>query len=257
MQVSSPENTSPEPITQEKIETLTDTTAHQNPEVTKEGEEDPNWRAFREARKQDRAHREAAEKRAAEKEAEVAALKAAMETAFSKSSPSPEAYNQYYGTNQPYEHTDETEDQRIEKKVNKLLSERENKYRKEKEEQELREYPTRLHRELPDFANVTSQENLDYLDYHFPELSRPLQRLPEGYEKWYDIYHAVKKFIPNQNSAKRDSARAEANSNKPKSMSTTQLSQPGQASTSSYQEVEQRRAENWSRMQRMIKSTNQ
>jgi hypothetical protein len=259
MTVSNPENTATEPIIQDKVDTNisqknSDTNISQNPPIeNKEGEqEDPNWRAFREARKQDRAQREAAEKRAVEKENEVAALKAAMETAFSKSSPTPEAYQQYYGSNQSYDQQEETEDQRIEKKVNKLLADRENKYRQEQEEYERREYPNKLNKNYPDFSQVCSQENLDYLDYHFAEISRPLQRLPDGYDKWSDIYHAVKKLIPNQNRQKQDSAKADANTNKPKSMSTTQLSQPGHASTSSYQEIEQRRAENWARMQKTI-----
>lgn len=219
----------------------------------KENPEDPNWRAFREARKKDRAEREAAERRAAEKEQEVAALKAAMESAFSKSGPAPQAYQQYYGMNQGYDQPEETEDQRIEKKVNELLSKKEQQYRQEQEERERREYPDRLSRDFPDIKQVCSQENLDYLDYHYPELSRPLQRLAEGYDKWSDIYHAVKKFIPNHNNVKKDSIRAEINSNKPRSISSAQLTQSGDGPRPSLQDVEQRRAENWARMQRTLK----
>lgn len=214
----------------------------------KEASEDPNWKAFREARKRDRAEKEAAERRAAEKEAEIAALKAAMEAAFSKNTPTPQAYQNYYGiTNE-----EETEDQRIEKKVNALLSAKEEQFRREQDERERREYPERLTKDFPDFRYVCSQENLDYLDYHYPELSRPLQRLPDGYDKWSDIYRAVKKFIPNHSTAQKDAIRAEANSNKPKSISSTGLTQSDKA-RESWQEAEQRRQANWERMQRILK----
>src|SRR6185312_3776117 len=180
-----------------------------------ETQEDPNWKAFREARKKDRAEREAAERRASEKDQEVAALKAAMEAAFSaKSSPSPQAYQQYYGINQG-NGIEESEEQKIERKVNELLSKKEEQYKREQVEYEQREYPNRLKKDFPDFSHVCSQENLDYLDFHYPEVSRPLQRLGEGYDKWSDIYHAVKKFIPNHSTAEKEAVRAEINSNKP------------------------------------------
>lgn len=212
--------------------------------------QDPNWRAFREARKKDRADKEAAERRAAEKEAEATALKAAMEAAFSKSAPSPQAYQQYYGMN---EQPEETEEQRIEKKVEAILAQREKKYAQEQHDREIREYPNRIQKEFPDFRQVCSQENLDYLDYHYPEVSRPLQRLGEGFEKWHDIYHAVKKFIPNHSTAKKEMARADLNSNKPRSISSPSPSPTGEKGRESIQEIEQRRAENWSRMQRLRK----
>ncbi len=215
-----------------------------------ESPEDQNWKAFREARKRDRAEREAAERRAAEKEQEIAALKAAMEAAFSaKSSPTPQAYQQYYGMEQP----EENEEQRIERKVNELLSKKEEQYRREQAEYEQREYPNRIKRDFPDFAQVCSQENLDYLDFHYPEISRPLQRLGDGYDKWHDTYHAVKKLIPNHSSARKEAMRADINSNKPRSISSTAPSPTGDKPRESWQESEARRAENWARMQRIMK----
>lgn len=212
--------------------------------------EDPNWKAFREARKKDRADKEAAERRAAEKEAESNALKAAMEAAFSKSAPSPQAYQQYYGMN---DQSEDTEEQRIEKKVEAILAQKEAKFIKEQQERETREYPARLNKDFPDFNRVCSQEALDYLDYHYPEVSRPLQRLSEGYDKWHDIYHAVKKLIPNQANAKQDSIRAEMNSNKPRSISSSAPSPTGDAPREGWQQTEKRRAENWARMQKLRK----
>lgn len=221
-----------------------------NSSVEKESQEDPNWRAFREARKRDRAEKEAAERRAIEKEQEIAALKAAMEAAFSKGSPSPQAYQQYYGINEAPE---ESEDQRIERKVVELLSKKQQQLEKERQEREHQEYPTRLNKDLPDFRQVCSQENLDYLDYHYPEVSRPLQRLSDGYDKWSDIYHAVRKFVPNHSTAKKESIRADINNNKPKSISSPEMTQSGQPVKESWQQIEQRRADNWARMQRTLK----
>lgn len=213
--------------------------------------ESPDWRAFREARKRDREERQAAERIAAEKAKEVEALKAAMEAAFTaKSSPTPQAYQQYYGMNQEPE---ETEEQRIERKVNEMLSKKEQQYKQEQEEYERREYPNRLLREMPDFNQVCSQENLDYLDFHYPEVSRPLQRLGEGYDKWHDTYHAVKKLIPNHSTAKREAIKADINANKPRSMSSMGPSPTGERSRETWQEVEARRAQRYAEMQRTLK----
>lgn len=223
---------------------------HQETENKQEAEVDPNWRAFREARKRDRAEREAAEKRAAEKEAEAAALKAAMEAAFSRSAPTVDAYQSYYNTNQQPE---ETEDQRINRLVEEAIAKKENEYRRLQEQQEQQEYPKRLMRDLPDFSAVCSQENLDYLDYHYPEISRPLQRLADGYDKWHDTYHAVKKLIPNHANAKKDTVRAEINSNKPRSISSSPQGATGSTAGQSWQDIEARRAENWARMQKTLK----
>jgi hypothetical protein len=96
-------------------------------------------------------------------------------------------------------------------------------------------------------------DNHDYLDFHFPELSRPLQRLPEGFDKWHDIYYAVKKFMPNSQNAKKDAVRAEVNSNKPKSISSSQMTPSGEKSSLSMNDIETRRAENWARMQKTMK----
>ena len=247
-------NTVQPPATQEKVEdskqlatnepTLNQTT--DTPQEAKtETNEDPNWRAFREARKKDRAEREAAEKRAAEEAEKAKALKEAMEALLSR--PQQQQPMNEYGY-QP----DETEEQRISKLVDQRLAAKEAEYARQREEQERQQYPQRLQQNFPDLNHVLSQDNLDYLDYHYPEVSRPLQRLPEGYDKWSDIYAAVKKFVPNQANAKRDAARAESNFQKPKSMSAIGMSQ-NESQPSSHVLTEQRKQANWERMQRLLK----
>lgn len=232
-----------------------DVNVSQNPQQTKDEVEphsdNPNWKAYRETLKKERSEKKEAEKRLLEKEAEAAALKAAMEAAFSKNSPSPQAYQQYYGIQT--EQFEETEDQKIEKKVNAILEAKEQKIRKDREERERQELPNRIKAAYPDFYSVVSEENLDYLDFHYPEVSRPMQRLADGYEKWSDIYHAVKKFVPNHSTAKKEAAKADINQNKPKSISSGTMTHSGEPVRQNWQESEQRRAENWARMQRIMK----
>lgn len=242
-----------ENASQDKVDVISqqnqvDTKQQQKQPENKETEtpEDPNWRAFREARKKDRLEKEAAERKAAEKEAEISALKAAMEAAFAKNIP---VQNQpvSYG----YDH-EETEDEKIEKKVQAAISAREVAYEKQRLEREHQEYPQRLQQNFPDFNGTISQENLDYLDYHYPEVSRPLQRLRDGYDKWSDIYLAIKKFVPNNTTAKKEAAKADVNFSKPKSISSASITQPGEA-MSAARLSEERKAANWARMQNTLK----
>lgn len=240
---------SEENVLQRKEPILQKIQAQEN-KPTEETTEDPNWKAFREARKKDRLEREIAEKKAVEKEAEVAALKAAMEAAFSKGN---SLNQQQYYSNKDTDQHEETEDERIEKKIQILLAQREAVAEQDRQNREKQEYPHRLAKNYSDFHQVIAQDNLDYLDFHYPEVSRPLQRLQDGYDKWSDIYQAIKKFVPNNMSAKKDASRAESNSNKPKSMSSTGITQPGESrSSSNTTEIEARRAARYAVMKRII-----
>lgn len=258
MTVNTAENKVENTLPQEKVDTNVsqqkpDTNlTQQNPQEAKPADgtqEDPNWRAFREARKKDRAEREAAERKAQEKEAEVAALKAAMEAAFTNKGPVPQ--QQYYPEQGNYQ-PEETEDQRIDKIVDAKIAAREAAAERQRIEREHQEYPNKLTKSYPDFHQTISQDNLDYLDFHYPEVSRPLQRLQDGFDKWSDIYQAIKKFVPNNTTAKKEAAKADINHNKPKSMSSTGITQPGEATTSA-RLTEEKRAANWERMQKIMK----
>jgi len=210
--------------------------------------EDPNWKAFREIRKRERAEKEAAERRASEKEAEASALKAAMEAAFSKGNPQQQS-NEYGG----YTQTEESEEEKIARKVEEIIAKKEEQYRREAAQQEMQEYPHRVQQTYPDYNKVVSQENIDYLDYHYPEITGPLSKMREGFEKASSVYQVIKKLVPNHGDAKRDAAKADTNMQKPRSLSSPTLMQSGEASRSSQQDVEKSRAENWARMQRLIK----
>lgn len=238
-----------ENIIQEKLDTpVVQNNADKAP-VSEEKPEDPNWRAFREARKKDRLEKEAAERRAAEKEAEVAALKAAMEAAFAKN-PGPIARS---SGRESYDYAnEETEDERIEKKIQAAIAQREQQYERELQQREQQEYPARLSQAYPDFKNTIASENLDYLEYHYPEVAGPLSRLPEGFDKWADIYRAVKKFVPNSTTAKKDAARADANYQKPRSISSPGMTQNKDFSGSAILSEDQKKS-NWERMQKTLK----
>lgn len=228
-----------------------DTNLSQNKETQeKETQEDPNWKAFREARKRDKFEREAAERRAAEKEAEATALRAAMEAAFAKTSNSFENRNQY--TNDQIE---ESEDERIEKKVQLAIAAREKAAEKARYEREKQELPQRLLQAFPDYNQVVSEENGAYLEYHHPELYRSLLRQPENFETCSDIYKVVKKLIPNSTTSKKETMKAENNFNKPKSISSTGITQQGESIGSAIL-TEERRSQNWERMQKILKGVN-
>lgn len=237
-------------IPEKKIENIENKVQSQNP-VEKEAsptikteENQANWKAFREQREVERKARMAAEQRATEKAAEAEAMRAALEAAINK--PSNNHQKQEYSQD-----NEETEEQRIDKRVNKIIKEREEQYQKEQHQREMQEYPQRLTQIYPDFNKTISSENLDYLDFHYPEVSKPLQRLNEGFDKWSDIYKAVKKFVPN-NTSNQDIQRAEKNLAKPGSVSTPGATQ-GSSAMPSARLTEERKAANWARMQSITK----
>jgi hypothetical protein len=209
--------------------------------------EDPNWKAFREARKKDRIEKEEAQRKAMEKQAEIDALKAAMEAAFAKNQV-PQPHSDGFAGNGE----EETEDERIEKKVKAEIERRENERRQQQRQREEAEYPQRLRRDFPDFDQVIGSHNLDYLEYHYPEVVNPLKRLSDGYEKWSDVYKAIKKFVPNNSMEQKDLKKSEQNLAKPKSMSTTSITPSGQPEQGS-RLSDERKSANWERMQKMLK----
>ena len=208
-------------------------------------ENQANWKAFRERRDQERKEREAAQKQAQEERARAEALKAALEAVTGQ--PQRQA--------QQYEAQEESEDDRIQKKIDaaveaRLAKERA-RYEQEERERESKEAPERILQAFPDFKQVVSTENCDYLDYHYPELTAPFKYMPEGYEKWAAMYRAVKKFVPNPDSRKEQN-RAERNLQKPGSLSTPGATTGGNAMPSARLD-DAKKADNWARMQRTLK----
>lgn len=221
---------------QEKNEPTNNQVAVEQP--IQEQVEDKNWAAIREQRKADRKAKEEAEKRALEKAEEAAALRAALEAIANK--PSPTFNTQYQ--------EDETEEQRLDRIVETRLKQREEQKEKERHVVEMREYPTRLRQAYPDFEKVCHAENLDYIEYHHPEIAAPFRYMPDGFEKWEAIYKATKKLMPNLD-AKKEAAKVDKNLAKPGSISSTGTSQPPTSGSSPMLTQSQKDA-NWERMQR-------
>lgn len=216
------------------------------PVETPENIQDANWRKFREQREIERKEKDAAEKRAVEKEAEAQALKAAMEALLNKQQPAQQQQYQSYGEEEL------SEDDRIQKKVEAAIAMKEKQYEDSRKQREYQEYPQRLTAEYKDFNMVCSTENLDYLEYHEPEMATVFKQLPDGYDKWASIYKAVKRFVPNTNSNK-DAKKAENNFNKPQSMAVAGATPTGD--TAPMMLDDKRRADNWARMQRIMRKT--
>ena len=203
-------------------------------------DEDPNWRIVREQRKAERKAREDAERRAAEETAKAKAFQEALEALSNK--PSQGQQQNYF--NQP----EESDDERIEKKVAAALKKREEEYFQQQQQVELREYPQRLRQNIPDFDKVCSAENIDYLEYHHPEIAEPFRYMPEGYKKWEAMYKVAKKLIPNID-AKKDMAKIDKNLAKPGSVSSVGTTQGEGAMSKGAILTEEKKAANWLRMQ--------
>lgn len=200
-----------------------------------------NWKKFRETRERERKEKEASDKRAADKEAEASALKAAMEALLNKSQPQQQQYS---------ESSEETEEQRIERKVQESLLRNEKKREEERQRREIADLPQKLESTFSDFKQVCSQENMDYLQYHYPEVAAGYKHAPDTFETWANIYKAMKKFVPNPDS-KRDERRIEKNLAKPQSMSVPGSTQTGDSAPTEL--TEKRRQDNWLRMQKVLK----
>lgn len=246
-------------LLQSEVNQVPNTIPEQNLEVKKqepqinaesspieESEQDRNWKKWRENRQKEReeAAREKAARHKAEQEA--LALKEALAAAVGK--PSQRASESYDQSEE------ESEDQRIDRRVAEALAKKEAEYERQRYERESQEYPSRLRNTFKDFEQVCSAENLDYLEYHHPELAKSLGRIPQGFDKWADIYSAIKRYVPNPDSS-RDAKKADKNLQKPQSLSHASLSSSGTTMTPT-RLTEQRRKENWERMQRTLKGLN-
>jgi len=251
-----PESNIPQAAPETKIEDKNIAVENQgnlNNSSTENKEEKPKsaseWDKFREARAAERKQAEEVARQAQKHAAEAAALKAALDSVLNKP-----AQTQQYRENAPsygYDQGEETEEQRIDKRVAEALAKREAEAEKQRREREQREFPEKLNQTFKDFNQVCTTENLDYLEYHYPEVAEAFKYVPDGYNKWASVYQAVKRFVPNVDS-KKDVKRAEANFNKPQSASSPSVTQTGEAMSPSRLD-EQRKAANWQRMQRAMK----
>lgn len=203
-----------------------------------ESVQDVNWRNFRANRDRDRKEKEDAEKRAKEKEAEAAAFKAALDAIVNKNQSTPQ------------EQGEETEEDRINKHVEKALKKKEKDDEEKRIQRERQEMPSKLATVYNDFNKVCSEDNIDYLEFHYPEVAEAYKHMPDSFDKWSNVYKAIKRFVPNTDS-KKDQAKVDKNFSKPQA-----ISKPGSTPTGDSAPIyldDKRRNDNWKRMQRVMK----
>lgn len=212
-------------------------TPAQTPEV-QPTDDDRNWKAFREERKKERDELQMAKQEADKRTKEAQALKIAMDSLLDK--PQNTVHHEY-------DDDHDSEEKRIQREVEKILSAREKKTAAATEERQKNEIPVRLRQEFSDFDKVVTTENLDYLQFKYPEVANGYQNSPDGYLKWKNLYAAVKRFVP---AATQDPTKAESNLNKPRSMAS------GVAQTGDSAPVmvdDKRKSDNWQRMQKIMR----
>ncbi len=224
----------------QKVETKIDIQKEEQSPPIKTEENQANWKKFREDREIERKARKEAEEMASKKHAEAEALKAAMDALLNKQQPQ---QNQQQYQN---EYNEETTEQVIERKIKAAIEKDRQSQREEQQRIEAQTYPQRIIQEHKDFNNVCTPENMDYLEYHYPEVATAYRYMPDGFEKWSSIYKAIKKFVPS--GKKEDEARMIKNAQKPQANIPTMTDTKPQ--TSGWKLTEERRKENWERMQK-------
>jgi len=226
---------------QKPQETVVQTESAQKEETP----EQINWKKFREKREEERKTAEkriAEEKERAEKAtAEAKALKDAIDAIISRDGDN---------TNERSPENNGDDPDRIAQLVAKELERVEREREQKRLEQERKEWPQRLVREIPDFDRVCTTENLDYLEYHHPEIAEAFKEAPDGYNKWKNVYSVLKKMIPNPSSDK-DEKRMERNLAKPRSISTPGL--PSTGDMAPHVLDDSRKNSNWKRMQQVMR----
>ncbi len=228
--------TTPEPTVSAEIPANPAQTITENSET----QQDRNWRAYREKMEQERKEKMEFQKKANEKAQEAEALKEALESVLNK--------NQRSESHNESDEVDE-EEERIQKKVDKALEERDRRYQAERQKQEAQDLPKKLKQTYNDFDQVCSQENVDYFEYHHPEIAEAFNHMPDGFNKWAKVYAAIKKLIPN--TSNDDKKKMAQNLNKPQSMAIPGITQVGD--NAPVQLDDKRRAENYKRMLRVMK----
>lgn len=208
------------------------------PEVVQETPEQINWKKFREEKEQNRKAQLEAEAKAIKAQQEAAALKQAMEALLSKPAPQ-----------EQYQH-EESDQDRVKKLVAQELSIQRKQDEQERNARDQRELPQKLNQAYRDFDKVCSPENLDYLEYHYPEVAKAFGHMPDGFDKWSSVYNAVKRFIPNSK-PQADEKKMERNLSKPQAMATGGGNQTGDTAPHILDDA--RKKANQLRMQRVMK----
>lgn len=211
---------------------------------TEENQNQINWRKFRQERERERKEKEEADRRAREerdrasqKEAEVAALKAALESVVKPKS-------------EAIEDGEKSQEQLIEEKIQRALERERQNNAQEARKREAAELPTRLVQTFSDFNQVVNSENIDYLQFHHPEIWAGYKNAIENFETYSGLYKAIKKHVPNVD-AKKESAKIERNLSKPQSPSQPGMAVGGDVAPSRLDD--KKKQDNWLRMRKAMK----
>lgn len=225
---------------QKSVENLPDNMP-ENPNFVKSEENQENWKKFREEKIKERKAREEAERLAKQKMQEAEALKKAME-ALIETQKTPQQNNSDFN-NILY---DEDEEKRIQRLIDDRLNQERKKYQEDLARAEAQKLPQLIQQNMPDFNQVCTQENVDYLYYKNPSLAKSLEMVPNSYNKWAAVYEAVKGLVPLQ--AKNDSNIMQRNLAKPQSAAAVLTDTKPE--TQGWQLSEQRKKENQLRAKR-------
>lgn len=235
-------------------------TAPQAEKKVEETQDQINWRKFRESREKERIEKEKEleeeRKKASSAQEQAKAFKEALDAVMNKEqTPSPAQQSQesdmdFNSLDMPTgkeiaSFTQKSINEGIQKGLEKYIAEQK-RVSQEKDQQQL---PKKLRDSHDNFDKICSQENLDYLEYHYPEVAVPYSQMPDSYSKWSNIYKAIKKFVPNTD-VKADKQKMEKNLNSPQSISAV----GSQAEAATSKGVHQTKKEqNWARMQKIMK----
>lgn len=211
---------------------------------SEENPQDRDWRKWRENRQKEREEAQRIDAARLKAEQEAMVLRQALEAVVNKPNSSQRQYEQN-------DDLEESEEARIDRRVMEALNKKEKEYERLRQEREAVEYPQKLRSTFKDFEQVCTSENLDYLEFHHPELAKSLATRNQSFDKWADIYSAIKRYIPNPDSS-IDAKRADKNLQKPQSLSHSVLPAGG-SQMSSARLTEDRQKANWERMQRTLK----
>jgi len=214
------------------------------PEQKTEDPNERNWKAFLEKRKEEQRMLADEQKRSRELEAEnfrrqkdFDDLKRAFEAVVQKK----EEYS-------PYDN-EEPQEKIIEKKVEEIISKRDKERMQVEESRRQREESVIMQKEMPDFTDVCSTDNLAYLEYYYPEMATPLAMMKPGLEKNKLVYQAVKKHVKMDNKSKD---RIDQNINKPKSVHSAISNERASDENHAAYPTEERRSKVWAEMQRLM-----
>jgi hypothetical protein len=229
------------------------------PEAT---DEEINWRKFREERARERKEKEEAERALRMEREKTRAFEGAINSILSgRTNPLPQQPDGAQLPGGPADGIDDNDiptggqiksyvQRQIAKGVQENLGALEKKLEEKRQQEEQANLPLKLKQTFNDFDNICTADNLDYIEYHYPEVAAAFKNVPDSYDKWTNIYKAVKRFVPNLNSGK-EAARAQINASKPQSISSPGVTQTGDEAPRIIDD--KRKQDNWQRMQRIMK----